>query len=230
MRELVIAKICLDPSEVYDDSYADVFQHMDRVSVINTFIRESKTFLAVMEIELRKGSSMKTLKETLANMDQDRGNTTLAMYQDITELASEGDRCLCLVKGEHMQFHTDMMDSLTDQFCFLELPVVYTEGGIHMQVVGKRDDVKAYLNILEGLGVSHKTEFIREYHPGGRAVLAELTDKQYQCMKTAMDQGYFDIPRRTDLRDMAEKDGITHGALSFHLRKAQRTIFDVLFS
>lgn len=51
-----------------------------------------------------------------------------------------------------------------------------------------------------------------------------LTDEQYQAMKQAVKLGYYDIPRRTTLSNLADDLGISHQALSERLRRAHRNL------
>ncbi|MFC5970838.1 helix-turn-helix domain-containing protein [Halomarina salina] len=46
-----------------------------------------------------------------------------------------------------------------------------------------------------------------------------LTEPQYQSLKLAHERGYFEIPRDTDLGELAELQGISHQALSERLRR-----------
>jgi predicted DNA binding protein len=48
-----------------------------------------------------------------------------------------------------------------------------------------------------------------------------LTDRQYEALRTAYELGYFDIPRRASLDDVAEELDITASSVSERLRRAQ---------
>jgi predicted DNA binding protein len=129
-----------------------------------------------------------------------------------------------------MSFYADIMEMLyTDLYCFFEYPIVYKENEIEFQVVGQRKNIKRFVDILLGLGIKVEISNVRKYHIKGRAIVSELTEKQYYCMRLAESNGYFDIPRRADLRKLSKKMKISHGAFSFHIRKAQRTINRALF-
>ena len=47
-----------------------------------------------------------------------------------------------------------------------------------------------------------------------------LTDKQREMLVRAVDRGYFEVPRGTDLRVLADEMGISHQAASERLRRA----------
>jgi DNA-binding MarR family transcriptional regulator len=52
----------------------------------------------------------------------------------------------------------------------------------------------------------------------------ELTARQAELLQFCADQGYYDIPRRTDLRALAQELGISPTALSRALRRAEARI------
>lgn len=54
--------------------------------------------------------------------------------------------------------------------------------------------------------------------------LSNLTQKQSEILKQAMQCGYFDSPRRVDSRELAKRIGIAQSTLLEHLRKAQTKI------
>ena len=54
----------------------------------------------------------------------------------------------------------------------------------------------------------------------------DLTDKQREAILTALDLGYFEIPRETSLDAVADQLNISVGAASERLRRGQRTLFD----
>ncbi|WP_247000762.1 helix-turn-helix domain-containing protein [Halosolutus gelatinilyticus] len=48
-----------------------------------------------------------------------------------------------------------------------------------------------------------------------------LTDRQDEALRTAYELGYFDIPRRTTLREVASELGVSASSVSERLRRAQ---------
>ena len=59
--------------------------------------------------------------------------------------------------------------------------------------------------------------------PGGSLDFG-LTDKQREMLTLATRRGYFDVPRKVELADLAEEVGISHQAASERLRRAQVTL------
>lgn len=54
----------------------------------------------------------------------------------------------------------------------------------------------------------------------------ELTEEQYETLLMAVEKGYFEIPRRTTMEELAEEFGISHQALSERLRRGHRMLIE----
>lgn len=57
-----------------------------------------------------------------------------------------------------------------------------------------------------------------------------LTEPQYRSLKLACEQGYFEVPRETNLDEIARSQGISHQALSERLRRGtEKLVSQALF-
>lgn len=67
-------------------------------------------------------------------------------------------------------------------------------------------------------GLTFDIESIRELEgePAGRF---GLSDGQYRALVHAFERGYFEVPRKADLQDLAEELDVSHQALSERLRR-----------
>jgi hypothetical protein len=74
-------------------------------------------------------------------------------------------------------------------------------------------------------GLDFEIESIRDMdgHPAGRH---GLTDEQYDALVHAVRHGYYDVPKRVSLSDLADSLGISHQALSERLRRGVATLVD----
>lgn len=57
-----------------------------------------------------------------------------------------------------------------------------------------------------------------------------LTDKQKQCFQIAIENGYYDFPRKTDLKSLAKIAGISYTTYQFHLRHVEKKLMPFLSS
>ncbi|MFC4438356.1 MULTISPECIES: helix-turn-helix domain-containing protein [Natrialbaceae] len=54
----------------------------------------------------------------------------------------------------------------------------------------------------------------------------DLTDAQHETLVSALDHGYYDIPRTIDMEGLSSELGISHQALSERLRRAHRSLVE----
>jgi hypothetical protein len=226
LRELAIAQLIFEPENLLGERYHEPFEYLKRATVTHALFTGPKTFMVLSEVEWKYEPDVELLKrwEILSK------ESGWFLFRDITELSRDGKMCIYMSYGEHMPNFVDIMEMMYSEFfCFFEFPHVYEESEVRFQVVGERKNIKRFVDMLSDMGVEVRIGNIQQYHVKGRALLSELTQRQYDCMKLAVESGYFEIPKKADLRKLAKKKKITHGAFSFHLRKAQRTINKALF-
>lgn len=74
-------------------------------------------------------------------------------------------------------------------------------------------------------------EFSREVTPSAaewQEFLSSFPPRQRELLTLARDEGYFEIPRRITLEELADQMGITKTTASNHLRKAEKRFLDFL--
>lgn len=55
-------------------------------------------------------------------------------------------------------------------------------------------------------------------------IIPELTKKQRKAIEIAAKQGYYEYPRKSELRELAKKDGVSLSTFQAHLRKAENKL------
>jgi hypothetical protein len=86
------------------------------------------------------------------------------------------------------------------------------------------ENIPGFLQGLHARGVSYKISGISK-------VSAErgLTSKQERVLKSALETGYYDYPKRTSTEDLAGSLGISRSTVSEILRRAERRIISEYF-
>lgn len=56
-----------------------------------------------------------------------------------------------------------------------------------------------------------------------------LTDKQKRAFKTAFESGYYEFPRKTELKELAKTNKISLSTYQAHLRKAEKKIMEFFY-
>lgn len=82
-----------------------------------------------------------------------------------------------------------------------------------------RDDLAATRDFCTGHGLSFEIESVRELEgdPAGRY---GLTTDQFRALIAAAEAGFFEVPRRTTVEELATEFDISHQAMSERLRRA----------
>ncbi|WP_266077768.1 helix-turn-helix domain-containing protein [Haladaptatus caseinilyticus] len=71
---------------------------------------------------------------------------------------------------------------------------------------------------VEVQNVRERTTLLKESH--------RLTTQQYETLRSAIDRGYYDIPRKVTTEDLADELGISHQAISERLRRGHRSLVE----
>lgn len=58
----------------------------------------------------------------------------------------------------------------------------------------------------------------------------KLTEHQHETLQSAMERGYYDIPRKVTTKDLAEELGVSHQAISERLRRGHRCLVETSLS
>ena len=61
---------------------------------------------------------------------------------------------------------------------------------------------------------------------GARRTQFDLTSSQHESLVTGFEAGYFEVPRRLSLSDLAAQEGISHQALSERLRRGTNSLIE----
>lgn len=60
-------------------------------------------------------------------------------------------------------------------------------------------------------------------------VSPELTERQRRAMELAIKNGYYDSPRKTNIKKLAKISGLSFSTFQVHLRKAEEKLIPYYF-
>lgn len=217
MIEMKILRLRFEPTDPYGIGYDAIFSKIKRLSVLSSMMETPKKYIAVVEVRWEKEPDIKIL-------------TDLEFFDRISEIAKDGKTYLYILTGRHLPFYSKLYAEMIETYdCFFEYPTVFEREGVHMSIVGSQKNLNAFVGSLEELGLAFKIVSVKNYYVKGKGMLSSLTPKQYDCLKYAVEKGYYDIPKRCDTRSLAKKKGVSHSTFSMHLRKAEKALFRELF-
>jgi len=159
--------------------------------------------------------------------DAERGAELLAAEPTVHSFdvaTTDGDRM-------YAHCHVDVGDSVTRVFgiaerheLVLDMPMRYVEqGGLDIRAVGTYGTFRDAMR-----EIPERVEFTLlrtgEYAPGGEGFFQQLTPRQQETLRTAVEVGYYNDPRRVTYQDIADRLQISAGTVGEHLRKIEAKI------
>jgi predicted DNA binding protein len=109
--------------------------------------------------------------------------------------------------------------------CFLTSANTREDGKMEWKLfVGGDTDLRTLCNRLDGNHVKYEILEVSQH-----AQKRDMTARQEEILRIALDLGYFEFPKRIRLEDLAEKLHITAGTLSEILRRAEKNILSSHF-
>lgn len=110
----------------------------------------------------------------------------------------------------------------------IDTPIEFTpRGGVLLTIVGTHDMLREALKAVPD-GISISIQQVGQYSPGTRDMLSMLTERQREVFETAVEMGYYDIPRQVNQSDLAAALECAPSTVDEHLRKAESKMLSAL--
>lgn len=181
----------------------------------------------ILEIEADGFASFEELQKELVSSSRIFGGKIISktLCQDKFQLVAR--TCLCGKTGTPI-------GPIVHRNNFMGVPPTVLFGGweYHRFVGFDDNDVKGLLRGLDKIG---KTEVLhkKSVHEGVTddtfllslsSLFGQLTEKQMKALLSAVESGYYEIPKRITADDLAKKQGQPRSTLEEHIRKAESKI------
>jgi predicted DNA binding protein len=105
----------------------------------------------------------------------------------------------------------------------IDTPLEFVEGGLRATLVGTHENLRGALSEMPD-AIDFSVDNAGPYVPGGEDLLSPLTDRQLEVFQTALDEGYYDVPRRATHKDIANALDCAPSTVDEHLRKAESRV------
>lgn len=110
----------------------------------------------------------------------------------------------------------------------IQTPIEFTDrGGLSTTVVGSHEMLRQAMEELPE-GIAYDIEQVGQFAPDTRDTLSILTERQQEVFRTAVDLGYYEIPRRATHEDIAKQLDCAPSTVDEHLRKAESRVLSTL--
>jgi len=113
---------------------------------------------------------------------------------------------------------------LTEGGGYFSLPFEAKNGKVKFTFLGSAKQVKGFIKLLEDTSVHYRVVSLTDAQFPPHSLLNHLTEKQQRVLITAYALGYYDVPKKIRLVQLAEKLDLAISTLDVHLRKAERRL------
>ncbi|WP_311174116.1 helix-turn-helix domain-containing protein [Halobellus ordinarius] len=110
---------------------------------------------------------------------------------------------------------------LADTELLVVPPIEYgSDGAMWFEIAGDHDALQRLVDDLPD-HLSVTINRLGEYDAYREPQAAALTDRQREVLDVAREQGYYEVPRQTSVREIADEIGCSKSTVADHLRKAE---------
>ncbi|RKD88621.1 helix-turn-helix domain-containing protein [Halopiger aswanensis] len=152
--------------------------------------------------------------------------TVLHESSDDSGLHVVTQSCLCSLEGS-------ILERFEEHDCLYQPPTIHRQGWEHYTVIAfDESDVRDLFQDLEAdrdIELLAKTAIAEQRIP--HSMLApvdqlfdDLTDRQLAALQLALENGYYEQPRQTSLRELASRTSVARSTYEEHLRKAENKL------
>ncbi|QAU14163.1 XRE family transcriptional regulator [Halorubrum sp. BOL3-1] len=134
--------------------------------------------------------------------------------------------CLCSLEQS-------IIDRFEEHNCLYQSPTIYRQGWEHYTVVAfDAEDIRDLLGDLRSdreIELLSKTSISETQIPHSMLAPAsqlfdDITDRQLAALQLALESGYYEQPRKTSLRELADQTAVARSTYEEHLRKAENKL------
>ena len=112
---------------------------------------------------------------------------------------------------------------------YFSLPYGVKDGKVKITFLGSTAQVNAFLKAVEAAGVRYRVISLMDAKFSPHSLMSHLTEKQRRVLVTAYTLGYYDVPKKMGLVQLAQKLALAPSTLDVHLRKAeQRLLYHII--
>ena len=95
------------------------------------------------------------------------------------------------------------------------------------QIIDSVEEAYPNAEMIRRQQISRERDYLHDFQ---RRLVADLTDRQHAALEAAYHAGFFKRPRDASGEEIAESLGVAPPTFHQHLRKAERKVFDAIFS
>lgn len=118
---------------------------------------------------------------------------------------------------------SELISVAHDYALIIETPIEVGTDGLSVRLVGTHDNLRRALGDIPD-DITTTVLNAGPYAPSDKSLLGSLTERQLEVFRTAVDSGYYDMPRRATHKDLAGELDCAPSTVDEHLRKAESRV------
>jgi hypothetical protein len=157
--------------------------------------------------------------------DLDRADELLSTHSAVIAADVSGESDGIAYIHFEPNFTVEALLTIVQMYEFvLDTPIDCTDrGGIRVRIVGDDATLQAAIaTIPDPLTVTLETN--SEYHAAIDDLFATLTARQQEVLTTAVEEGYYQVPRQTTHERLADRLDLTPSTIGEHLRRIEARV------
>jgi len=158
--------------------------------------------------------------------DRERAREILEAHDDVLSYSISGEDD-DLIAYLHFQPNdtVGMLFRLPQEFSLVvDTPIeCLDDGGIRVRSLGDQKTITRSIDRIPD-NIDVELESIGEYRPDDRQLFSMLTDRQREILLTAIEAGYYDVPRDATYEDIAAEMDLAPVTVGEHLRKIESRV------
>ena len=208
-----------------DGTYLALYQLMgDRDVVEDTLASHD----AVLDCEIVTANSDLSDYSCCKNTSSHNNNSNDSDRPSSNGHCTDGEGIHAFVRLDVSSSDGRLVDMAHRHALIIDTPIAFDGDTMHVTLLGTDTGLR---NILQSMpdDIDFIVSDAGEYDPVSSDLLSPLTDRQLEVFETAVEQGYYDVPRRATHRDLAGTLGCAPSTVDEHLRKAESSVVTDLF-
>lgn len=142
---------------------------------------------------------------------------------------AEGDHGVVYAHAEGSDAELALQATLSQGSLVTMPPIpLHPDGSVVFRVVGEQADLQSAVEAVSA-DLPATVERLGEYDRSPDRPAAALTDRQAELVRTAVELGYYEVPRRATHEDVAAAADCAPATASEHLRKAEVALVRTAF-
>ena len=109
---------------------------------------------------------------------------------------------------------------------YVSLPYEVRDGKVKITFLGSTKQVGDFIKLFDDAGIRTRILSLTDAKFPPHSPLNRLTEKQRRVFITAHTLGYYDVPRKISLAQLAERLHLAHSTLGVQLRRAERRLLN----